>query len=86
MPNIAENLWDATRGSSLYCVWVPMRDGEGYQLVSIWIDPAMTAFKSRARETSASIETNATRCAGPEGEVVDLFAEERATSILPRRG
>ena len=50
MRNITEQLWNPTTGASLYCVWVPVHDDGGDRLVAIWIDPAMTAFKSCAAE------------------------------------
>jgi hypothetical protein len=50
MRNITEKLWNPTTGLSLYCVWVPVHDEGGDRLVAIWIDPAMTAFKSCAPE------------------------------------
>jgi hypothetical protein len=55
MRNITENLWNPTTGSSLYCVWVPIHDGGGDRLAAIWIDPAMTAFKSCGPEITDGI-------------------------------
>jgi hypothetical protein len=85
MPNITENLWNSTRDSSLYCVWVPVRDDGGDRLAAIWIDRAMTAFKSRAPEPLDRIGTAATHFAGREEEDMGLFAGEHLPSILPRR-
>ena len=31
----------------LYCVWVPVREGNRDRLISIWIDPAMRAFETQ---------------------------------------
>jgi hypothetical protein len=59
MRNINENLWNPTTGSSLYCVWVPVHDDGGDRLVAIWIDLAMTAFKSCAPEISDGIGMSA---------------------------
>jgi hypothetical protein len=84
MRNITENLWNSTRGSNLYCVWMPVHTDGGDRLVSIWIDPALTAFKSCAHETPDGIGAAATRFAGHQEKDADLFAAERLTSVLPR--
>jgi hypothetical protein len=85
MRNLMDNMWGATTGSNLYCVWVLEHDDEGDRLVPIWIDPALTAFKSCAGETSDRIDRAATPFTGHEGEGVNQFAAEHLTSILPRR-
>jgi hypothetical protein len=85
MRNITENLWNSTRGSNLYRVWVPVHADGGDRLVSLWIDPALTAFKSCAQETPDGIAVAATRCAGHQEKDVDLFAAERLSSVLLRR-
>ena len=59
MRHFTENLWNSTRGSSLYCVWVRVQDVAQDRLVAIWIDPAMTAFKSCAPEVTDGIGTAA---------------------------
>jgi hypothetical protein len=85
MRNITENLWNSTRGSKLYCVWVPVHADGGDRLVSIWIDPALTAFKSCAHKTPDGIGAAATRFAGHQEKDVDLFVAERLASVLPLR-
>jgi hypothetical protein len=45
MRNYTENSGNSMTGSSLYCVWVPVHDDRGDRLVSIWIDPVLTAFR-----------------------------------------
>ena len=50
MTNFVNNLNNFTGRRGLYCVWVPEHDDGGDRLVAIWIDPAMTAFKSCAPE------------------------------------
>jgi len=60
MRNIAENVWNSTRGSGLYWVWVSVHDVGGDRLVAIWIDPALTAFKSCTPETSNGMDAAAT--------------------------
>lgn len=85
MPKITENLWNSTRDSSLYCVWVPVHDDGGDRLVAIWIDRALTAFESCAPEIWYGIGTAATHFAIHQEENVDQFAGEPLTSILPRR-
>ena len=64
MPNITENAWNSTRGSCLYCVWVPAHDDPADGLVTIWIDPALSAFKLCSAETSEGIDPAATHFAG----------------------
>jgi hypothetical protein len=86
MPSITENLWNSTRDSSLYCVWVSVHHDGGDRLVAIWIDPSMTAFKSCAPEISHGIGTAAPRFAGSKEEDVNLFAGEHLPPILPRHG
>ena len=44
------NFSNSFTGSRLYCVWVRVHDNARDRLVSIWIDPARTAFKSRLQE------------------------------------
>ena len=85
MRNITENLWNSTRGSNLYCVWVPVHADGGDRLVSIWIDPALTAFKSCAHETPDGIGEAATRLAGHQEGDVDRFVPERLAPVPPRR-
>lgn len=38
----------------LYRVWVPMHDNGQAPLISIWIDPMMTAFEPRVRPLARS--------------------------------
>lgn len=57
MPNIAENLLNSTPTSNLYCVWVTVQDGGHERLAAIWIDRAMTAFKSCAPEITDGVDT-----------------------------
>lgn len=85
MPNITENLWNSTRDTSLYCVWVPVHDDTRNRLVAIWIDRALTPFQSCAPETCDGIATAATNFVIHQEENVDQFAGEPLTSILPRR-
>jgi hypothetical protein len=84
MRNITKKLEDSTRGSNLYCVWVPVHDDAGNRLVAIWIDRAMTAFKSCAPQTLDGIGPDATHLAEPQEEDVNLFDAEHLTFILPR--
>ena len=52
MANFTDHFENLTARPGLYRVWVPLRnDGRG-PLISIWIDPAMTAFESQPREES----------------------------------
>ena len=52
----SRNFSNSSTGSRLYCVWVRVHDNARDRLVSIWIDPARTAFKSRLREASCGID------------------------------
>ena len=36
-----------------YCVWVPVREDNKDRLISIWIDPAMTAFEAQMEPEEA---------------------------------
>jgi hypothetical protein len=64
MRNITEKLQNSTKVSRLYCIWVTVHDDGGDRLVSIWIDRAMTAFKSVTPETSDQADTAATQLTG----------------------
>jgi hypothetical protein len=83
--NLTKNLWDSTTGSGLCCVWVLVHDDGGDRLVSIWIDLALTALRSCARETADGIGAAATRFAGHQKDDVELFAGDHLTPIHPRR-
>jgi hypothetical protein len=54
MRNLTNNCQNATR-PSLYCVWVPLHDDGRAPLVSIWIDPAMTAFERQQRHEDTGL-------------------------------
>jgi hypothetical protein len=41
--------------SGLYRVWVPLRDDGKSTLISIWIDPSLQAFESRAEEKGTNL-------------------------------
>jgi hypothetical protein len=64
MRNITENFYNSATDSGIYCVWVPVHGDRGDRLVSIWIDRAMTAFKSVTPETSDQADTAATQLTG----------------------
>ena len=55
---ITDNLPHSTRNSSLYCVWVPVHDNGRERLAAIWIDRAMTVFKSCAPESANGTGTD----------------------------
>jgi len=46
MRTFIENFEKQTRGRSLYCIWVPAREGEPTPLVARWIDPEGEMHKS----------------------------------------
>ena len=64
MRNHTENLWNATTGSNLHCVWVRVQDDRGDRLVSIWTDPAAARCKFQAQETACGIDPAASPIAG----------------------
>ena len=41
---------------SLYCVWIRAHEGENAPPVSVWIDPSMTVFESRAKVQESDVE------------------------------
>ncbi|MGD0965449.1 MAG: hypothetical protein ABSA57_16285 [Candidatus Acidiferrales bacterium] len=45
MHNFTNNCQNFATRPSPYCVWVPLHDDGRAPLVSIWIDPTMTAFE-----------------------------------------
>jgi hypothetical protein len=49
MTNSAEGFENFTTRPGLYRVWVPLRDDGKAPLISIWIDPMMTAFEPGPR-------------------------------------
>jgi hypothetical protein len=58
MTNLKGNFAGFINRTGLYRVWVPLRDDGKGPLISIWIDPAVTAFEPDAREnpgTASSI-------------------------------
>lgn len=55
--NLKGNFAGSINRIGLYRVWVPLRDDGKGPLISIWIDPAMTAFKPDARENPASVSS-----------------------------
>lgn len=59
MRHITQNLLNSARNSNLYCVWVQVQDEGRERLAAIWIDPAMTAFKPCAQESTSGIGTAA---------------------------
>jgi hypothetical protein len=57
MTNRKDNCAGLINRSGLYRVWVPLHeDGKG-PLISIWIDPAVTAFEPDARENPATLSS-----------------------------
>jgi hypothetical protein len=80
MHTLIDTSWDFASRPTLYQVWVPLHDDGRVPLVSIWIDPALTAFQSSARlaRTANSLE-------GQEKDSTDQFHAEDLNSILPRR-
>jgi hypothetical protein len=57
MTNLKGNFAVCTNRTGLYRVWVPLRDDGKGPLISIWIDPAVTALEPDARENSATVSS-----------------------------
>jgi hypothetical protein len=66
----------STTGSGLYCVWVRVYENGRDRLVSIWIDPSSTAFKSRLQEGSNGIDPAASPFGRREENGGDRLDEE----------
>lgn len=69
MRNLTDNRWNSTTGSPLYCVWIKVHDAGGDRLVSIWMDPAMTAFQPQAQEELCRTAAAENPFAGNEEEI-----------------
>jgi hypothetical protein len=69
MRNFTDNPWNSTTGSRLYCVWITVQDDGGDRLVSVWMDPAMTAFQPQAQEELSRTAADGNPCAENEEEI-----------------
>jgi hypothetical protein len=69
MRNFTDNPWNSTTGSPLYCVWITVHDDGGDRLVSIWMDPAMTAFQPQTQEELCGTAAGENSFAGNEEEI-----------------
>jgi hypothetical protein len=85
MCSFTDSFCHLTTRSSLYRVWVPLHDDGKVPLVSIWIDPALHAFKSCAQEAACGFDPHADSFAGIEENSTDRFDAEDLNSILSRR-
>jgi hypothetical protein len=79
----SRNFSNSSTGSDLYCVWVQVHDNARDRLVSIWIDPARTAFKSRLQEASCGIDEPAGPFGRQEETDVDRLDAEDLHNVLP---
>ena len=57
MDNVSKNInntinFTINQRRGLYCVWVPLHDDGKAPLISIWIDPTMTAIEKYDRDES----------------------------------
>ena len=57
MTNLRDNFAGFINRTGLYRVWVPQHDDGKGPLISIWIDPATTAFEPDARENPAKVSS-----------------------------
>jgi hypothetical protein len=71
---------------SLYCVWIRAHEGENAPLISIWIDPTLSAFKSCGQPTSPEIEKTTTSSEGHEADALDRVHSEHLHFTLPPCG
>jgi hypothetical protein len=55
MTNFTSNAQNFTARPGLYRVWVPLRDDGRAPLISIWIDPRMTAFEPQPHQESIEL-------------------------------
>jgi hypothetical protein len=83
MFGFSRNFSNSSTRSRLYCVWVRVHDNGRDRLVSIWIDPARTAFKSRVQEASCGIDPAATPSGRQEKPDVDRLDAEDLHNVLP---
>jgi hypothetical protein len=79
----SRNFSNSSTGSRPYCVWVPVHENGRDRLVSIWIDPARAAFKSRLQEASGGIDAAATPLGPKEKPDVDQRDAEDLHKVLP---
>jgi hypothetical protein len=61
---------------SLYRVWVPLHDDGKAPLISIWIDPIMTAFEPEPHRESIEISR------ANEGELIEDIEDPRRCSVV----
>ena len=66
MRTLTDTFWDFATRPTLYRIWVPLHGDGGVPLVSIWIDPALAAFKSCAREASWRLDSTVNSSEGQE--------------------
>ena len=76
MRTLTDSSWDFAARPSLYRAWVPLHDDWKARLVSIWIDPALTAF-------GLPQEIDANPFPGKEAIDAGRFAAEHPTAIRP---
>jgi hypothetical protein len=81
MRNLTDNLWNSTRGSNLYCVWVPVHDDGGDRLISIWIDPVQSAFRPQMEGKMHEVCRVVVTCPEREQEFRDHFETEALNFI-----
>jgi hypothetical protein len=55
MTTLNGNLKSLINHTGIYRVWVPLRNDGKPPLISIWMDPKMTAFKSEAQQEPVAI-------------------------------
>jgi hypothetical protein len=75
MNNFTNNSAKFTERRGLYCVWVPLHNDGKAPLVSIWIDPTMTAFEQHPQSGEL---------AGPSEVTIVEETEDHMQSIAGR--
>ena len=83
MSGFSPNFSNSSTGSRLHCVWVPVHENGRDRLVSIWIDPARTAFKSGLQDASRGIDAAAAPFGRQEKADVDQRDAEDMHKVLP---
>jgi hypothetical protein len=83
MFGFAGNFSNSSTGSRMYCLWFRVQENGRDRLVSMWIDPASTAFKSRLQKALCGIDPAATPSGRQEANDVDRPDAEDLHYVLP---
>jgi hypothetical protein len=83
MNRVTNDFLSFTSRTGLYQVWMPLRNDRKAPLVSVWMDPAMTAFETRFHEESVPDSAASERTTAEETEEPNrcIAAAEIRTAI-----